>query len=463
MEQVLAYLSSGQPRFVEELKAFLRIPSVSTHPHHREDVKRCAEFLAAELRRIGMKRVDCVPTNGHPIVYAEWLEAPGKPTVLLYGHYDVQPAEPFELWETPPFEPTVRGDNLFARGATDDKGQVWLHVKALEAHLAKTGRLPVNVKLLIEGEEEVSSRHLDGYIDDHISELKADVVVISDTGMYDYEQPSICYGLRGLAYMEIRIEGPNKDLHSGGFGGSVANPLNTLSGIIAQLIDTDGRITVPGFYDDVVPLSDQERRAFATLPFNEEAYGERLGVGELMGEKGYSTLERIWARPTLDVNGLLGGFTGEGSKTVLPSKGMAKVSMRLVPNQDPARIADAFEAYIKRLAPPTVKVEVIRHGTGKPILTPTNHPAVRAAANAMEKAFGKTPVYTREGGTIPVVATFKEKLGLPTVLMGFGLPDCDAHAPNEKFNLKNYERGIVSAAWFYKELENWVTERKQGD
>lgn len=459
MDQVLSFITSNRERYLEELKDFLRIPSVSTHPHHAEDVRRCALFLADELRRIGMKRVACVPTGGHPIVYAEWMDAPGKPTVLFYGHYDVQPAEPFELWETPPFEPAVRGDNLFARGATDDKGQVWLHVKALEAHLSRRGQLPVNVKMLIEGEEEVSSRHLDAYIDDHLADLNADVVVISDTGMYDYEQPSICYGLRGLVYMEIRIEGPCKDLHSGGFGGSVANPLNVLSGLIAQLIDADGRVTIPGFYDDVVPLSAAERRAFASLPFSEDEYRGRMGVDELAGERGYSTLERIWARPTCDVNGILGGFTGEGSKTVLPSKGMAKVSMRLVPNQDPDRIAAAFEAYIRRLAPPSVKIEVIRHGTGKPVLTPRDHPAVQAASVAIEKGFGKTPVYIREGGSIPVVATFREKLGLPTVLMGFGLPDCDAHAPNEKFHLKNYYRGIAAAAWFYRELTSWKAGR----
>jgi acetylornithine deacetylase/succinyl-diaminopimelate desuccinylase-like protein len=451
MDRVLSYLEANHDQALEGLKDFLRIPSVSTHPHHKADVLHCAEYLADELRRIGMKRVDVVPTAGHPIVYAEWLEAPGQPTVLMYGHYDVQPAEPFDLWESDPFDPTIRDDNLFARGSTDDKGQVWLHVKALEAHLEQHGRLPVNVKMLIEGEEEVASAHLDEYIEKHKEDLTADVVMISDTTMYDYERPAIGYGLRGLVYMEIQIEGPNKDLHSGGYGGSVANPLNILSDIIAEMIDSDGRITIPGFYDDIVPLTDTERAAFTALAFSEDEYAERLGVAELKGEKGYSTLERIWARPTLDVNGLLGGFTGEGSKTVIASKGMAKVSMRLVPNQDPEVIAQAFEVYVKKLAPSSVKINILRHGTGKPILTPRDHPAVKAVYQAITQGFGISPVYIREGGSIPVVATFQERLGLPTVLMGFGLPDCDAHAPNEKFNLKNFYRGIISAAWFYQE------------
>ncbi|MEE2992081.1 MAG: dipeptidase [Gemmatimonadota bacterium] len=451
MDRVLSYLEANHDQALEGLKDFLRIPSVSTHPHHKADVLHCAEYLADELRRIGMKRVDVVPTAGHPIVYAEWLEAPGQPTVLMYGHYDVQPAEPFDLWESDPFDPTIRDDNLFARGSTDDKGQVWLHVKALEAHLEQHGRLPVNVKMLIEGEEEVASAHLDEYIERHKEDLTADVVMISDTTMYDYERPAIGYGLRGLVYMEIQIEGPNKDLHSGGYGGSVANPLNILSNIIAEMIDSDGRISIPGFYDDIVPLTDTERAAFTALAFSEDEYAERLGVAELKGEKGYSTLERIWARPTLDVNGLLGGFTGEGSKTVIASKGMAKVSMRLVPNQDPEVIARAFEVYVKKLAPSSVKINILRHGTGKPILTPRDHPAVKAVDQAITRGFGISPVYIREGGSIPVVATFQERLGLPTVLMGFGLPDCDAHAPNEKFNLKNFYRGIISAAWFYQE------------
>ena len=451
MDRVLSYLEANHDQALEGLKDFLRIPSVSTHPHHKADVLHCAEYLADELRRIGMKRVDVVPTAGHPIVYAEWLEASGQPTVLMYGHYDVQPAEPFDLWESDPFDPTIRDGNLFARGSTDDKGQVWLHVKALEAHLEQHGRLPVNVKMLIEGEEEVASAHLDEYIERHKEDLTADVVMISDTTMYDYERPAIGYGLRGLVYMEIQIEGPNKDLHSGGYGGSVANPLNILSGIIAEMIDSDGRITIPGFYDDIVPLTDTERAAFTALAFSEDEYAERLGVAELKGEKGYSTLERIWARPTLDVNGLLGGFTGEGSKTVIASKGMAKVSMRLVPNQDPEVIAQAFEVYVKKLAPSSVKINILRHGTGKPILTPRDHPAVKAVDQAIRQGFGISPVYIREGGSIPVVATFQERLALPTVLMGFGLPDCDAHAPNEKFNLKNFYRGIISAAWFYQE------------
>lgn len=452
MDRVLTAIDMQRDAALKGLKDFLRIPSVSTHPHHKPDVQRCAEFLAAEMRRIGLREVECIPTAGHPIVYGEWLNAPGKPTVLFYGHYDVQPAEPLDLWETGPFEPTVRGDNIYARGATDDKGQVWLHLKALEAYLTRTGRLPVNIKLVIEGEEEVSGPNLEPYIQANKDRLAADFVLISDTTMFDYDTPSICYGLRGLAYMEVEVQGPNQDLHSGGYGGSVANPLNALAWMIGQLHDEEGRITIPGFYDDVVPMTPEERAAMAALPFDEEAYRKRLGVAALAGEKGYTSVERVSARPTLDVNGILGGFTGSGSKTVLPSKGMAKISMRLVPNQDPERIARLFEEHIRGLAPPGVTVNVIRHGTGKPILTPKDHPAVMAAERALEKGFGKTPLFTREGGTIPVVATFKTLLGLPTVLMGFGLPDCNAHAPNEKFNLNNFYRGIVSAAWFYKEL-----------
>ena len=451
MKNVISYLEAQRPRALEGLKDFLRIPSVSTHPRHREDLRRCARFLADELERIGLRNVAVNPTAGHPIVTAEWLEAPGKPTVLLYGHYDVQPAEPFELWESDPFDPQVRGNNLYARGSTDDKGQVWLHVKALEAHLRENGRLPVNVRLVIEGEEEVSSENLEAYLESHGEALAADVVVISDTSMFDYEKPSIGYALRGMAYMEIRIEGPNKDLHSGVYGGAVPNPLNVLSGILAELVDGDGRVTVPGFYDDVVILEDEEREALAALSFDEEGFAGKLGLPEVTGEKGFSALERLWARPTLDINGMLGGFTGEGSKTVIPSKAMAKVSMRLVPDQDPGKIVRSFTDYVKSLAPASVKMEVICHGTGKPVLTARNHPAVTAAHAAITKGFGKEPVYIREGGSIPVVAMFEEILGLPTVLMAFGLPDCDAHAPNEKFHLPNFYRGIDSAAWFYEE------------
>ena len=456
MRNVISYLEGQRTQALEGLKDFLRIPSVSTHPHHREDLRRCARFLADELERIGMHNVAVNPTPGHPIVTADWLGAPGKPTVLLYGHYDVQPAEPFELWESDPFDPVIRGDNLYARGSTDDKGQVWLHVKALEAHLRENGRLPVNVRLLIEGEEEVSSENLEAYLESHREALAADVVVISDTSMFDYEQPSIGYALRGMAYMEVRLEGPNKDLHSGVYGGAVPNPLNVLSEMLGKMVDGDGRITVPGFYDDVLALGDEERASLATLPFDEEGFAERLGLPEATGEKGYSTLERLWARPTLDVNGMLGGFTGEGSKTVIPSKAMAKVSMRLVPNQDPEKIARSFEDYVRSLAPPSVKVEVIHHGTGKPVLTARDHPAVTAAHEAITRGFGKEPVYIREGGSIPVVAMFEEILGLPTVLMAFGLPDCDAHAPNEKFHLPNFYRGIDSAAWFYEEYGRYA-------
>lgn len=452
MDRVLSAIDRDRDGALEGLKAFLRIPSVSTHPHHRDDVKICADFLADEMRRIGLREVETIPTAGHPIVYGEWMDAPGQPTILFYGHYDVQPAEPFELWETDPFDPTLRGGDLFARGATDDKGQVWLHLKAMEAHLSQTGRLPVNMKWLIEGEEEVTGPNLDAYVETHQDKLAADLILISDTTMFDYDVPSICYGLRGITYMEVIVKGPNEDLHSGGYGGAVTNPLNALSGIIAQLLDENGRITIPGFYDDVVPMTDAERSTYATLPFDEAGYKSRLGVADLTGEKGFTSLERVWARPTLDVNGLMGGFTGGGSKTIVPSKGMAKVSMRLVPDQDPDRIAEMFESHVRSLTPPGVTVEFIRHGAGKPFLTPQDDPYIQAAGRALQKGFGKPPVFIREGGSIPVVATFQETLNLPTVLMGFGLPDCNAHAPNEKFNLENFYRGIASAAWFYHEL-----------
>ena len=451
MEELKSYLEKEKGQALDGLKNFIRIPSVSTHSKHKEDLVRCAQFIADELERIGMDDVSINPTAGHPIVTAEWLGAPGKPTVLFYGHYDVQPPEPIELWNSDPFEPTIRGDNLYGRGSTDDKGQVWVHIKALEALLKKNGCLPVNVRILIEGEEEVSSENLESFLDSCGDKLKADVVMISDTSMFDYEEPSIGYALRGMAYMEVRVEGPAKDLHSGVYGGGVPNPLNVLSTILGRMVNSEGHINIPRFYDDVIPIDQVERNSISELPFKVDNFAEQLGLNEVAGEKGFSTLERLWTRPTLDINGMLGGFIGEGSKTVIPSKAMAKVSMRLVPHQDPQKIAKAFEDYVIANAPSSVKIEVLCHGTGKPVLTARNHPAVRAAHTAITKGFGKPPVYIREGGSIPVVAMFEEKFELPTVLMPFGLPDCDAHAPNEKFHLPNFFRGIESAVWFYEE------------
>ncbi|MDE3078175.1 MAG: dipeptidase, partial [Chloroflexota bacterium] len=381
--------------------------------------------------RIGLRNGQLLETGGHPVAYADWLGAPGAPTVLIYGHYDVQPVDPLSLWDTPPFEPAVRHGELYARGAADDKGQVLMHLAAIEALLQTEGVLPVNVKLLIEGEEEIGSPNLDAFIAAHKELLAAEVAVISDTPMYGRGIPSLCYGLRGLAYFQIDVTGPNSDLHSGAFGGAVDNPCNVLAHMLAKLKDEQGHILIPGFYDAVRPLSGQERRELAKLPFDEPAYCSAIGVHALAGEPGYSVLERTWARPTLDVNGLWGGFQGAGSKTIIPAEAHAKVSCRLVPDQDPGQVAEQFEAFVRQIAPPTVAVQVQRLHGGRPSITPIDHPATRAAVKALERAFRKDVVFMREGGSIPVVATFDSLLGLPTVLLGIGLPDEHAHAPNE--------------------------------
>jgi acetylornithine deacetylase/succinyl-diaminopimelate desuccinylase-like protein len=395
--------------------------------------------------------VKLAETPGHPIVYGEWLGAPGAPTMLFYGHYDVQPVDPLNLWESPPFEATVRDGEIYARGSADDKGQIFMHFKAIEAHL-KQGKLPINVKVIIEGEEEVGSRNLDDYISANKAALAADVVVISDSPMFDRGIPSICYGLRGLAYFQIDLRGTASDLHSGSFGGAVANPAFVLASILAQAKGKDGRIKIPGFYDKVRELAPEERAEFAKLPFKDSKYRKDLGAPKLFGETGYSTLERVWARPTFEVNGLLGGFTGEGAKTVIPAVAMAKVSMRLVPNQDPDKIAELFEAYVKKIAPKTVEAKVTRMHGGKPWMTDFDNTFVQAAGRAIQKGFGKEPVFNREGGSIPVVATFQEILGLPSVLFGVGLPDENAHAPNEKLDLGNFHGGIIASAFLYDEI-----------
>ncbi|MEK7221303.1 MAG: dipeptidase, partial [candidate division NC10 bacterium] len=400
--------------------------------------QKAAEWLTAEMRAIGLEHVQILPTAGHPVVYADWLHAPGKPTALIYGHYDVQPPEPLDLWITGPFEPTVRNGELYARGAVDDKGQVFMHLKALEAHLKTQGALPVNVKLLIEGEEEIGSPNLDPFLLKHLDLIGADVVVISDTAMMAKGVPGITHGLRGLIYFQIDVEGTKSDLHSGSFGGAVINPAFALAQILARLKDRNGRITIPGFYDEVRKLSAEERRAMGRLPFSEKKFQKDLGAPALFGEKGFTTLERLWARPTLEVNGLVSGFIGEGAKTVLPGRAMAKVSMRLVPDQDPAKIARRFTQHVKRLCPKTVRLKVTEiSGRGMPWLAPTDHPATQAMARAIQKGFGKQPVFTRTGGTIPVVATFTRLLKVPSLLMGIGLPDENAHAPNEKLDLDN--------------------------
>jgi acetylornithine deacetylase/succinyl-diaminopimelate desuccinylase-like protein len=450
-DAVIQYIDANSDRFLDELKEYLRIPSISTDPAHAGDVSRCAEWLADHLRNIGIETVEIHPTDGHPIVYAEHIVDPDRPTYLIYGHYDVQPPDPLELWDTPPFEPAVRDGKIFARGATDDKGQSFAHVKALEAHLAK-GELPVNVKLLIEGEEEVGSEHLDPWVAENKDKLACDAVIISDSSMYAPGMPSIMYSLRGLAYFEITVRGPSHDLHSGLYGGAVPNPINTLASMIGELHDEAGRIAIPGFYDDVRDLEQDERDAFAELPFDESEFLAETGARGTTGERGYTTLERVWARPTLDCNGIIGGFTGEGAKTVLPSVASAKFSCRLVPDQRPEVIEELVVNHLRSIAPDNVEVTVKRHHGGHPVITERDHPAVTAAMAALEKSWNTTPVFIRGGGSIPVVATFSQVLGVPSVLIGLGLNDDRLHSPNEKFDLENYYAGIRTSAYLWDEL-----------
>ena len=452
MNDVVDFINANRDRYVDELKRYLAIPSISALPDHAGDVRACAEWTAAEMRRIGLENVRLVATSGNPVVCGDWLHAAGAPTILFYGHYDVQPVDPLDLWESPPFEATVRQGEIYARGAADDKGQVFMHFKAVEACLRRTGRLPVNIRFVIEGEEEIGSVNLDAFVRDHRDELAADVVVISDSPMFDRGVPSICYGLRGLTYLQIDLRGSNSDLHSGSFGGAVANPAFVLAQVLARMKDRSGRVAVPGFYDDVRPLRAEERAEFAQLPFSERRYRNELGAPKLFGERGYTTLERLWGRPTFEVNGLLSGFTGDGAKTVIPAIAMAKVSMRLVPDQDPGRIADLFEAHLRKVTPPTVELTVTRMHGGRPWMTDFDNPFVQAAGRAIEQGFGRRPVFNREGGSIPVVATFQEVLGLPSVLFGVGLPDENAHAPNEKLDLGNFHNGIVASAALYGEI-----------
>jgi acetylornithine deacetylase/succinyl-diaminopimelate desuccinylase-like protein len=452
MDKVVDFINVNRDRYVDEMKRYLAIPSISALPEHKGDVRKCAEWTADELRRIGLHNARLEETPGHPVVYGEWLGAPGAPTILFYGHYDVQPVDPLHLWTSPPFEATIRDGEIYARGSADDKGQVFMHFKAVEAHLKQHGTLPVNMKFLIEGEEEVGSANLDNFIQSHKELLKADVVVISDSPMFDRGIPSICYGLRGLTYFQIDLRGSKSDLHSGSFGGAVANPAMVLAQVLAQMKDKSGRIKIDGFYDDVVPLREEERAEWQKLPFNEKKYRQELGAPKLFGETGYSTLERVWARPTFEVNGLLSGFTGEGAKTVLPAVAMAKVSMRLVPNQDPNKIGDLFEAYVQKVTPKTVELKITRMHGGKPWMTAFDNPFVQAAGRAIEQGFGQRPVFNREGGSIPVVSTFQEELGLPCVLFGIGLPDENAHAPDEKLDLGNFHNGVIASAYLYREI-----------
>jgi acetylornithine deacetylase/succinyl-diaminopimelate desuccinylase-like protein len=445
------YLRKQRTRHLGELKELLSIPSISTDPQRSSDVKRAGDWVAGRLKKAGCTKVKIYPTKRHPIVYGEWLGAKGQPTILVYGHYDVQPVDPLNLWKSDPFTPTVRGGKLFARGASDDKGQVIVHVNALEAHL-KNGGCPVNVKFLIEGEEEIGSPNLDDFIVKNKKLLNCDAVVVSDTAMFAKGRPSICYGLRGLAYVEISVTGTDRDLHSGTFGGAVVNPANALVTMIDTLKDEKGRIKIPGFYDNVARLTPTERRAFAKLPHSDTRFKHSIGAPALQGESGYTTLERIWTRPTLDINGIWSGFTGEGAKTVIPAVAHAKISMRLVPNQKPGEIVKKVVRHFKSVAPKSVKVEVRDLHGGDAWVAPTDHPAMHAASRAMQRAFGRKAVFVREGGSIPVVATFDEMLGAPCLLMGFGLQDDNLHAPNEKIDIDQFYGGIEAAAYLMEEL-----------
>ncbi len=452
MSSTISYIKENRSRYIEELNEYLRIPSVSAENEHKADMYRAAKFTVQKLKDAGMTTAKIFDTNGHPIVFAEIKVSASKPTILFYGHYDVQPAGDLKLWNTKPFEPTVIGDKLFARGATDDKGQLFVHIKSVEALMKTVGELPLNVKYLIEGEEEIGSENLDVFINKNKDLLKCDAVVISDTSLYAPGVPTLTYGLRGLCYMEIEVTGPNRDLHSGTYGGAVANPVNVLDDMISKLHDKKGKITIDNFYDDVIKLTKAERENFKKLKFSEKAYAKEIGVAELAGEEGYTTLERQWARPTLDCNGINGGYTGEGAKTIIPSKASAKISMRLVPNQDPKKIEKLFTKYIKQLAPKSVKVSVTSLHGGYPVVTPIDSKATLVASKAMEKAFKKKIVYMKEGGSIPVVATFAKELKAPTVLMGLGLDSENLHSPNEHFSLTHFMLGIESSVYFLEEF-----------
>ncbi len=446
---VKQYIEQHQERFLQELFELLRLPSVSADSRHKSDVRKTAELVRERLREAGADSVDLVETKGHPIVFGEKRVNPAAPTVLVYGHYDVQPPDPLELWHTPPFEPTVRDGKIYARGACDDKGQFYMHIKAFEL-LMKHNALACNIKFMIEGEEEVGSDNLPLFVKTYRDNLRADVILISDTALISLDQPSITVGLRGLSYLEVEVTGANRDLHSGVYGGAVANPINVLAKMIASLHDQNGRVMIPGFYDRVQELSAAEREALNKAPFDLTAYKNELGIAEVAGEKGYTTLERTGIRPTLDCNGIWGGYTGEGAKTVLPSKAYAKISMRLVPDQHPAEITELFTRHFLSMAPPSVRVKVTPHHGGEPAMTPTTSKAYKAAEEAFKEVWGKAPIPTRDGGSIPIVALFKKELGLDTVLMGFGLDSDALHSPNEHYGIQNFLLGIETIAAFYK-------------
>ncbi|MCC7302153.1 MAG: dipeptidase [Bacteroidia bacterium] len=455
----MQYIEIHRDRFIQELIELLRIPSISADPAYKESVRVCALKVKEYMDAAGIEKTEICETGGHPLVYGEKILDPKLPTVLIYGHYDVQPPDPVELWNSPPFEPQIKDEKIYARGSADDKGQFFMHLKAFEVMLNQGG-LPCNVKFMIEGEEEVGSDNLGPFLEKNKEKLKADVILISDTSIIANDVPSITVGLRGLSYFQVEITGPNRDLHSGLYGGAVANPVNILCEMIAKLKDEKNRITIPGFYDDVRVLSAEERKEMARAPFDLNEYKKHLNLKDIHGEEGFSTAERTSIRPTLDVNGIWGGYTGEGAKTVIASKAFAKISMRLVPDQDHEKITELFCRYFPTLAPPSVSVKVIPHHGGNPVLTPTDSAAYKAASKAMEKTFGNVPVPVRGGGSVPIVALFKDILGLDSVLMGFGLDSDAIHSPNEHYGIFNYLKGIETIPWFFRYYSELAGEKK---
>ncbi len=447
-----AFLDKNKQTRMDELFEFLRFPSVSAKSEHKKDILACAEWLRDHISKKTGIESKVMPTGGHPLVYGEKISSPDKLTVLYYGHYDVQPPEPLELWKTEPFHPIIDGDYIIARGATDDKGQLLTHLKALEAYHATGTEFPINVKLLIEGEEESGAENLANFVKENAEMLKADIIVVSDSSQFDRNKPAVTYGLRGVTFVEIKITGPDRDLHSGGFGGAVPNPVNVLAKIIGSMHDDDGKITIDGFYDDVVEVSDWEREQFAKLPFNEDEFRNKVGCKGLHGEKGYSVYERLWSRPTLDVNGIKGGYQGEGGKTIIPSWASAKITMRLVPDQKSDDICDKIEKYIHKICPDYVDCEITKHGGAAAVVVPTDGPWLKAAGKAIKTGFGIEPVFIKEGGSIPIVGTFKNVLGVDTLLLGWGQNDDNAHSPNERFSVSDFHRGCYAGLALIDEL-----------
>lgn len=458
MEAIHRHLAQHRERHLQELSELLAIPSVSALSTHKEDVRKAASWISQALTEAGFEHVEIMETGGHPVVYADWLHAQGKPTILVYGHYDVQPVDPLHLWKTPPFEPTIRDEQIYARGASDDKGPTFMHIKALETILQIHGELPVNIKFCIEGEEEVGSANLDSFLQSHTEQFSADLVMISDTTMLGPNQPSICYGLRGLAACQIDLRTANSDLHSGLYGGAIPNAIHALVELVNTLHAPDGTITVDGFYDGIEPLTEAERVEYAGLGHDDEAYRQSLDLAALHGEPGYTTLERLWVRPTLEINGLFGGFQGEGTKTVIPNEATAKITCRLVPNQEPSTILDLLETHVAKHTPEGARVTFTKLDGGHPYLAPYDHPAIQLAADAYTHAFGIKAVFTRMGGSIPVVETFSQLFHIPVVLMGFGLNSENFHAPNEHFSLENFDKGLRTLCYYYTNVAAVVSK-----